>query len=285
MSKLLVPVDFSPTSAVALRYATYLGDVTGLTLSVLHVHDGFAAEETHRLLEVKGNVPAQVAAQRKLAGFVRRQVSALSFTGVRDQQDRLPLVEQFAVVSASPATAILTQADQASVRLIVMGGVGSSRSSTAEPHRFGSVARAIALRARVPVLLIPNGYGTPSVTRIAFAFEDPETLRNVRQTTAFLARALRVQDVRYVRQPSAVPPPLPAATPATHPGTDTLPAGDLPDVLAEYVLEADVDLLIVGRRRGGSLFERLFLPSRVRPLLRRCPVPLLIVPLTGETNY
>lgn len=39
MYKIIVPTDFSPTAAAALRYAYFLAEAAGLGLEVLHVRD------------------------------------------------------------------------------------------------------------------------------------------------------------------------------------------------------------------------------------------------------
>jgi nucleotide-binding universal stress UspA family protein len=61
---------------------------------------------------------------------------------------------------------------------------------------------------------------------------------------------------------------------------DLLSPGNVTDGLTTYVREYDLDLLVIGRRKQ-SWVERLFIGTEVSPLLKRIPVPLLVVPIEG----
>ncbi len=290
MPKLIVPVDFSPTSAAALQYGVFLADVTGYDLKVIHVYDGFGQPD--RLIEVwEGGVKVQEQVQLRLQQFVREHASPLAFTGSRDGEE-LPLIQTHAIMGAPPA-AIVKFSQDPEVKLIVMGGVGAGDPDSKETFYYGSIAWAVALRVACPVLLIPKGYGVPRIEQIAFAFAEVDPLRAIVDEAEFLrhalgaeARMVHLMDTNPRREERKQYELTLAVLETAFPGyptvLDLLPPGNVADTLAEYTLEQDIDLLVVGRRTTG-LWRHLFV-SKAQPLLTRCPVPLLIVPITPANH-
>ncbi|CAH1000710.1 hypothetical protein LEM8419_01844 [Neolewinella maritima] len=288
MRKLLVPIDFSVTSAAALRYAVQLADAIEYQLEVIHVYDGFS-ETDPPVIEGRGSVTAQLSVQRQLDEFVRSHVPGSA--GVEGHASQI--VGVHAIIGAPPQTIVRLSKDTA-VGLIVMGGVGAS-APPARQFTYGSVARAVALRGEAPVLLIPKGYGVPEIRRMALAFGELAPLKLIAREVEFLRLALGLS-VRFVhvRDDDALReshlndvlerdrkdtgfPDYPAPL-------DLLRPGELVDALSEYVASQQVDLLVLGRRQR-SFFERLFVGSEVSPLLTTIPVPLLIVPIENYANY
>lgn len=285
MPKIIVPTDFSETSASAVRYASYLADATGYDLEVLHVHDGYG--NTDRLVEKKGNLSARMEAQRALDQFVRFNVPPSTFTGSRDTGDVLPLVQCTEQVG-SPVETILAAAKEAKAGLIVMGGVGSGNVSTITPL-FGSVARSVAMQAACPVFLIPPGYGTPDIKVVSIAFEKVAPLKEISDGMAFLRKALKLK-MRFVHvqsdnsaneneiETNLLNTVLDTEFPGYPVELDLIPPGTVSGALTDYTLKENVDLLVLGRRNRG-FFKRLFLSSETAPMLQSSAVPVLVVPI------
>jgi hypothetical protein len=170
-----------------------------------------------------------------------------------------------------------------------MGGVGSGIPGTATPL-FGSVASGVAMGAECPVLLIPMDSGVPEIKQAAIAFDEVDTLVELSNKTNFLREALSpVISFAHVRYHDEVSeemmelellrkmfkndfPDYPA-------GFDLLPEGDITKVLTDYALDRDIDLLILGRHARGWVMS-LLVPSELPDIVRACPVPMLIVPVS-----
>jgi universal stress protein A len=139
ISRILVPVDFSPCSRAALDYAAELADRSDARVEVLHVHEPasyvappLAVLQTslpRRADETRGDV------LRELQGFVGH---AHDHVGVR-------------VENGLPGDVIAAVAKQGSFDLIVMGTHGRSGFERA---LLGSVAETVMRRAPVPVLTL-----------------------------------------------------------------------------------------------------------------------------------
>lgn len=286
MQKIIVPTDFSETSAIALNYASYLADATGFDLEVLHIHDGYG--ETDRLVEKKGNMAARMQAQQAIDQFIRFNVDPTTFTGSRDAAtDNTPLVKSREVVG-SPINAIVAASKEEDVALIVMGGVGTGRVTTVTPS-FGSVARSVAMQSACPVFLIPPGYGKPDIRVVSLSFEQVAPLRETSDGMEFLRKALKpemrfvhVEDASSSQEAKVELDLLNTVMESDWPGypveLDVLPSGSVSAKLTDYTLEENVDLLVLGRRTRG-FFKRLFVSSDTAPMLSYSAVPVLVVPI------
>ncbi|NJC25604.1 universal stress protein [Neolewinella antarctica] len=286
MEKILVPTDFSPTAGAALRYAYFLAEATGLGVEVLHVHDGYGYSAFRRAK--KGGLEARVNAQRKLDRFIRfnlKIVPAVATGGFTEPEVN---VSSRGIIG-SPTKALLIASRRADTCMIVMGGVGSGVADAATPL-FGSITRRIAERAACPVLLVPEGYGTPVMKRAAIAFNWIGALRETSIGFDFLRVALgpamhlvHVRDFMHVtkiREETALLekilntefPGYPVQLDLPEPGVTA------PRLLA-YAHDKKIDLLVMGRR-NRSLFERLFLRSEIGTVLKNGGTPMLVIPIS-----
>jgi nucleotide-binding universal stress UspA family protein len=126
---------------------------------------------------------------------------------------------------------------------------------------------------------------------MSYAFEHVEGLRQLIDRTDWIRRAIDA-DVRlsHVMHPNVdreakveldlMDEVLDTGFPGFPVELDLLSPGNVTDGLTTYVREYDLDLLVIGRRKQ-SWVERLFIGTEVSPLLKRIPVPLLVVPIEG----
>lgn len=138
---ILVGVDFSDASRIALDHAAALARGLGATLEVVHV-----------VPRMKPSVPFSQANRRRVAELQRAAVA-----DARQMLDawvkRLRNVKARArVVRGLPHEALLAQAKRAKADLVVVGERGQN---LAEALLIGSTAERVARKARRPVLLIP----------------------------------------------------------------------------------------------------------------------------------
>ncbi len=144
VTRVLVPIDFSPSSRAALEYGTFLADRLGAQLSLLHVWEppGYVGPDTLALLPVAPGLPGweQTRAEvlRELDQFVAKTTPRPKELTVR-------------VESGEPSDLILQVAKEGGADLIVMGTHGRTGLSRL---LIGSVAEAVLRRSRCPVLTI-----------------------------------------------------------------------------------------------------------------------------------
>ncbi|THH40299.1 universal stress protein [Neolewinella litorea] len=283
MKRIIVPVDFSPTSAAATRFGTHLAETMKMDLTVLHVYD--TRLSTSQTISTRAKAREQERMEDQLDKFTRRNVEPVLAT-FQGRLDVLPAVKSMALEGRA-ARKILRISKAADVGLIVMGGVGAG-AGLHPPGAFGSVASRVALRGGCPVILIPKDYGAPPVERLALAFNSVNDVRYMRGFTQKIVRALH-PEVRFVHVNAGSK----AGTPeqqeefrklADEPGfpsrtyqLDFLGPGPVVKQLLTYTEEEEIDLLILGGERRGFL-ERLLIPAHLRPLVHRCTVPVLIIP-------
>jgi nucleotide-binding universal stress UspA family protein len=141
VSRILVPVDFSPCSRAALDYAVELAEQMSAAVDVLHVAEptGYAGPEALMLAPDAARGPwaeSRADVLRELDGFV-----GPSRARVRDVRAE----------SGLPADLIASVAKEGGYDLIVMGTHGRSGLSRLV---VGSVAEAVMRRASIPVLTL-----------------------------------------------------------------------------------------------------------------------------------
>lgn len=163
MKRILVPVDFSPTSAKALRFAAYIAAKAGGSIVIYHL----ITPETSRTIGVYHDV-ARINEQKESDSLKRLQ--RLSKKVGRE----FPQISVSAVIDRKPVVAnILKFAGQNQADLIVMGTQGASGL---QKIAVGSVAARVLSRSAIPVLLIPEKYVSAPVGDIVFttSFDDTD---------------------------------------------------------------------------------------------------------------
>ena len=145
IKRILVPVDFSESSAKALRYGQEIARDRGAGLHVLHVinqriidaiQDMSAKGYKGEFMEVFKKVMAE--RREELDRFVARTMTE----GIE---------VMFEVLRGKPADEVIKYARQEKIDLIILGTTGRSALELA---LVGSVARNVANHAPCPVLLV-----------------------------------------------------------------------------------------------------------------------------------
>jgi nucleotide-binding universal stress UspA family protein len=142
LRRLLVPIDFSPHSEQALRYAVALADKFGAELFLLHVFQDLTIYQT----EVVSGAPPIMPPVEQLTASARGEMARL----VRDKQ-----LHRFAthteIVEGGPVEEIVDYAQEKNIDLIVMGTHGRGWLAHA---LLGSVAEKVVRKAPCPVLTV-----------------------------------------------------------------------------------------------------------------------------------
>jgi universal stress protein A len=144
LKRILVPVDFSECSRLALRRADELAKAFDAKIDVVHVWQApaFISPEAMVGVTPQGQTLAQLAeqqAEKSLASFVAHARNS----GVR--------VDSARALNGEPAPTIVDEADQGDYDLIAMGTHGRTGLS----HLLlGSVAEKVVRRASRPVMTV-----------------------------------------------------------------------------------------------------------------------------------
>lgn len=143
----LVAVDFSDSSRLALVFGARLAARTGATLTVLHVEDPLLAAAARA-----EGIALSDETQTELTAFVASAAADAGTTRLHD------------IVAGDAAKTICLVAQRAQVDLIVLGVRGMSG---AEHTLFGSTTEGVLRHASVSVLAVPDTWapvGTDGVT-------------------------------------------------------------------------------------------------------------------------
>lgn len=285
MKNLLVPVDFSDTSATALRFGTYLAEVLDLDLRVIHVYDA-----SFSFAQVVSRGAMQVEQERladKLRHFVQRNAFPVLATYQGDLE-QLPAIKT-EVIEGYPIKIIRKLSEAEDTELVVMGGVGAGTQLN-PPGLFGGVARGMGLHGGCPVILLPADHGYPSITKMAVAFQNLNDVRELESITTRLCKVIRpelqfvhvgedredtgfsVASVKSALRPDFLP---------RHFFIVTLPQGPVTQRLLDHAETDKIGMLVIGHRERGA-WEGLFSGSRAKPMMRHSTVPLMIVPLPAN---
>ncbi len=145
-NRILVPVDFSAHSDLALRYATTLADRFGATVEVLHVVEDPFVSGAWSAETLAPNIPELLA---DLVTAARGKLADLKAAAI-NRGVHLTTTVMTTVVTGQPADTICDYATTG-FDLIVMGTHGRRGLSHA---LMGSVAERVVRKASCPVLTV-----------------------------------------------------------------------------------------------------------------------------------
>ncbi|MGH9256357.1 MAG: universal stress protein [Vicinamibacterales bacterium] len=161
ITRILVPVDFSPHSDRALRYATRLAARLGASVELVHVVDNPFASGAWTSEMYVSNLPHIL---ESLTGEATKRLTTLKSVAASEGVN-----VETNVLTGQPAHTIIEHAHAGSFDLIVMGTHGRTGFS----HVFmGSVAERVVRRASCPVLTLREG-------PVSVEQERPTTVRAV----------------------------------------------------------------------------------------------------------
>ena len=156
ITKILVPVDFSPHAERAFCYATSLAYRLGARLALLHVVEDPFVTGVWSSAMYTPNVPDLL---ETLINDGERRLATL-----KESAAGMGLAVETAVVTGRTATAIVEHAKDNGFDLIVMGTHGR----TGVPHVvMGSVAERVVQTAPCPVLTMRGGAAAAAATNAA----------------------------------------------------------------------------------------------------------------------
>ena len=139
-TKVLVPLDFGPTSENVLSYASLLAGGFGAKLHVLHVLTDSRVQEVSARGSIRVLDQMEKELRERLSNLVEQELSE----SARDAE--------IGVSIGVPFAEILRYAEEHGINLIVMGSHGMT--SVLETIMVGSVAEKVVRRAHCPVVIV-----------------------------------------------------------------------------------------------------------------------------------
>ena len=262
---IVVPIDFSPHSGAAVRWAAYWQEQTGAQVTVLHCRQ-FEAPPTFTLDQV--DALAQQAARseaeisKEVAAFVEQQVGHAVAWDIRVQE-------------GDPVQLILEQCDCAD--LVIMGTHGRHGL---QRWMLGSVAESMLHAAKSPVLVVHQAAEPPHLSRILVAINHTERDAMALHTAAEVAATFRADlftvHVVEAHAQHAEHAPVPTSVnnlPLQHIERSGKPAEQLLTTAGE--LGADLVVMSVTPKR---FLEIAILPPTITQVLQFGAVPVLVLP-------
>lgn len=156
MKRILVPVDFSPTSKKAFRYAVDIASKSGGTIVLFHLY-------TPGKPRVKGVFEDVRAYNQQMETNILKRLQRLKKKVLADTKEEVTvstIVGHIPVVSN-----ILRFAESNQIDLIVMGTQGASGL---KKITVGSTAVKVMKKSEIPVLLVPEKFDWKKPKKILF---------------------------------------------------------------------------------------------------------------------
>jgi nucleotide-binding universal stress UspA family protein len=153
---ILLATDLGPRGHEVLRHAGGLAHHFGARLHIVHTVEPLSdfarfwikttvPEETYQANDPETYAGIHRTLQQRLDAFCREVLEGHAERLIADIQ----------IVEGSPARAILEEAQRVNADMIVLGSHGHSAIGEVV---LGSVAHKIAMKATIPVLLVPIGH-------------------------------------------------------------------------------------------------------------------------------
>jgi nucleotide-binding universal stress UspA family protein len=281
-NRMLCGVDFSETSAAALRTAGRLAKALQSELTVLHAQRWefplyFTAAQTQEL-------EAQLRQSDRAAQKYLQEFSSRNLPGGFPHSNRL--------VEEEPVEAILRASAETEADLVVMGTHGRTGWSR---FRLGSVMEGVLWQAQVPVLAVGPGASSTNagadLREIVCPIDFEGVSRSALEAATFLAQktGARLTVVHVLeREPESE-----GAAKATEDrlcdwvrlaGTEqctlrhVVRHGHAAQAIADEAKRVQSDLLVISARPRPSLTSVIF-GSTTEALIRTAPCPVLVVPV------
>lgn len=263
MNHILVPVDLSRNSKVAVRYAGHLAQHLHTDLTIIYCYTLLQKAVSYTIGQPQGKTDPDKWIEKRIAKLKKKHPD---------------LVVDYRIVKENVVETLQKMVNAGEADLVVMGAQGLGEN---ESTFLGSTAGAMVKTTEVPVLLVPSGSKFKGIDKIVFAakntfvkFMGPlDPIIQIKQ-----AFKPHIQLLHLGEQPDPIPEQsfsiLPVINDITRYGND-----NFNESINEYLSQYHADLLCVIRRKRGFL-EKLLGPSSTSSSKFNVDIPVLV--LIGE---
>lgn len=270
LSRILVPVDFSPRSVGVVEYAERIATHFGSELILLHVIQPLSVD--FAMSDMSGALMQDFTTERRVV--VEKQLSNLGPQGSSAVPVRRLLLE------GEPADQIVECAQKEGAGLIVMPTQGRSR---VRQFLIGSVTAKVLHEAEVPVLTGVHleqvrDFPAFGVHKLLCAVDLGRQSEVVAGMARDLAQAFQAQTtLLHVAEPdSGAEERIDDLLKATGLDADVVIAnGDPHKIVGETAARLSSDLVIIGRGSSNTMIGRL--RAQAYGIVRQSPCPVLSV--------
>jgi nucleotide-binding universal stress UspA family protein len=277
MKRILVPVDFSPTSIKAFRYAVEIASKSGGTITLYHLYTPAKSTTVGVFENIRAyNQQLEINNLKRLQRLKKKVLSDGIEVPVSTIVGRPP------VVSNILGFAALNQID-----MIIMGTQGASGLKKVV---VGSVAARIIDKADIPVLLVPEKFQLAPPEKIAFTttFQrtDRKALPLVFEIASLYDAVVTFVNLRDPNNPFDITEEDNFDTYAFSLQREynnsamqfkQLKTTSITKTMESLHEEIPYDLLVMARRKAGFL-NRFFQKSFTKKMAYITKQPLLVVP-------
>ena len=287
IKNVLVPVDFSPTSRLAVNYGVSFARKFHATLTLLHVVESGAA--------IVAGFPVETTAMEKQ----RRDQALRMLSALLASEDQDDLDLRTVIKSGDIQDEIISVIDEQGAGIVVMGTHGRGLFSRL---LVGSVTQGILRKVSVPILTVCGAIQPLAFGRILFATDCSESSKHSFDFVLEFAHRMQSEvTVLHVLEPVAVI--YGGAEMAEYIGhhnadqvqselADFVRKGAHQDVRVETAVaegfaadqilkaakESSADLLLITVKHKG-LVERALLGTTAERLIREAHIPVLSIPV------
>jgi len=290
---LLIPVDFSPASMMAVRAGFFLAEKFEVEPIVLHAYlsslfvspsEPFSHvfEDDESELDVAELEDLRKISSSKLSKFKKQIEKAQADGLIPDIRFSTTLLE------GVPEQVIQDYCKQNHPLMVVMATRGIDKK---ESDLVGSVTAEVIDSCRIPVFTVPDNYkplGVDKIKRIVmfctFTGFDVVALRGLMHTFDYLSTDFYLMPVsdRLIhdvnRKSDQLCDYLTRIFPTANFHSVRLKGGKFDDCVRDLLADKDVQLIIVPNKKS-SAFSRFFRPTLAHRILFERDIPLLVLPV------
>lgn len=293
-NNLLIPVDFSPASLIAVKIGFILAQKFGVEPVVLHAYIApvFPSEPFGEDLENPVAPPYEEDMEETAAiqDIAAKQLVKFKQQIKKAQQDgSLPDVHfSTSLLEGIPEQVINEYCKENKPLMVVMATRGIHKK---ESDLVGSVTAEVIDSCRVPVFTVPEDYTSKPISKLSnilffcnFTADDMVNMRALMRIGDFPASnvyLLPVSDrpfnnvgTKLEDEAQLFAQTYPTATFTAQ----TLQKGKFEDALRSFLDAHEIDLIIVPNKKS-SAFSRFFHPTLAHRILFDKDIPLLVIPV------
>ncbi|KPM30875.1 Universal stress protein UspA-like protein [Croceitalea dokdonensis DOKDO 023] len=263
MDKVLVPVDFSDTSANALRYAAQLFAGSPMEITLLHT---YGVQSSGALLMKNIDGVLLKDAKEKMNNLLKAS-----------KEDFPDVVLHTKLVKGSAVATIVSLAKEGGFNFIVMGTKGASGLKEVF---MGSVAGGVVSKSSTPIIVVPGNHHFRKLDQIVYAvgdklLSDPKIVAPLRKIATLHKSKIKVLHVAQGKAKKIETSLI--GIEDLNPSVEyTFGSGNIHKDLNDYLMKDYSGLLCMVREKKGML-ERLLDGSVTLKQTFDSLVPLLIL--------
>lgn len=266
--KILVPVDFSPLSESAARYALKLAELLQAEVILMHtVYDNMGSRAIIKTSELHEAMMG--AAQEDMDELLSELKGEFQGLTIRHHLES----------SDSVSDSICSQAETTDAELIIMGSHGAG---TLAGKLLGSNAAAVINSASIPVLVVPENAVFEGIRKLAYAAtlrEEDVELKAPAALAKILDAELQIVHVMTAKSSRDLDTGKTLEELKNRCGTDNLSLhlminGDIAEGLEEFIREKKPDMLSL-HTHELSFYEKVFGHGIARKMALHGSIPIL----------